>query len=97
MLTTARKIEIATAVMQDNRLGLLFICEILKELINEKLHRQQLIGEMYEFLDHSPSINELWFTADFPEARTERIEFLQKYIHHLKDTENEKKISRIID
>jgi hypothetical protein len=86
-MTTERKIEIATAVLNDPRLGVNQpICWVLPFHTNavERKLIKKLLYEYYKELGGDALFSEYWFTVFMPEARTERIEFLQKYIEHLK-------------
>lgn len=104
MLTTSRKIEIAQAVMDDPRLGKnlcydnkMFIpdsiCNILNGiLLNEREAHYFNLDMLYFFreIGGNPQNGCYWFDHSCEEkSRTERIEFLQKYINHLKQQENE--------
>jgi hypothetical protein len=94
MLTTARKIEIATSVMQDPRLGTFEnttfygICDLVYILMGKK--EDQDFGNCMRGLfvygqGIGVNMGLYWFPLNGPQARTERIEFLQKYIQHLKE------------
>jgi hypothetical protein len=100
MLTTSRKIEIAQAVMEDTSLGhwssLHFqgMCDSIDDIVNTE-------DEFYRFKDdirfyflslglkNHDSFH--WFITSGSQARTVRIEFLKKYIQHLKDNDNEQR------
>ena len=94
MLTTSRKIEIATAVMEDPRLGHrpLFgfegICSCSIDHCSD-IERPVFMSELWDYrMVYSNSWanrDRYWFPIYLPEARTERIEFLKKYIQHLKE------------
>lgn len=97
MLTTQRKIEIATAVMDHPLLGTrtghnLYagICYILGKV--DYKHQQDLILDMAKFnwqIGGYSNTSSYWYTTNGENHKTERIEFLQKYINHLKQQENE--------
>lgn len=96
MLTTERKIEIATAVMNDRLLGeenTMFydfapygICEILLDYAigHEYFVVKRDLSVFANKINIPTPLGEYWFSLEEQIARTERIEFLQKYIDHLK-------------
>ena len=102
-MTTERKIEIATAVMNDPRLGkkqevyIRFIptgiCQLLFIACANDTEHNRMYHQLKKYAN-SIGVNardgKFWFGPDNEvQARTERVEFLKKYIEHLKEKENE--------
>lgn len=97
MLTTSRKIEIATAVMKDKRLGdenrMYYnfvpygICEVLRYYTIEEDYSnfKEDLRKFANKINIATPLGEYWFSMKKNKARTERIEFLTKYIQHLKE------------
>lgn len=92
MLTTQRKIEIAQAVMDHPDLGICGIC-YLAGLTNFKGKEiywfKDSLYIFYRSIGGQLSNGVHCFELGTIKARTERIEFLKKYIEHLKQQENE--------
>ena len=98
-MTTERKIEIATTVMNDPRLGkkqevyIRFIptgiCNILFYSCDDEHEEDNMYYEFKSFacsLGVNAQDGTYWFDKyNEVQARTERVEFLKKYIEHLKE------------
>lgn len=104
-MTTERKIEIATAVMNNPLLGKIVmcrdctyrpygLCSLMEHRFNNKNRWNIFKKELKEFANSIGIVTyrkHWWFNIDSEEkARTERIEFLEKYIEHLKQQSNDK-------
>lgn len=102
-MTTERKIEIATAVMSHPRIGLNIyhktlnfvpnsICNILTGIVDSNSEFEKMYRDLKHFLisiGGDPVCGCYWFDHSCEQkARAERIEFLEKYIEHLKQQEN---------
>lgn len=91
-MTTERKIEIARAVMNNKRLGSVSICSLLLRITNfdnidDMISMREDMYKLYLSFGGESNIDSHWFpliTTTRAKARTERINFLKKYIEHLK-------------
>lgn len=97
-MTTERKIEIVECVMKNNRLGneakhgVVGIYDILSELCNIDDYLL-MSGDIAKFSFDSGELakkDSYHHSKKFPKSQQVRINFLSKYIEHLKAQENER-------
>jgi hypothetical protein len=84
MLTTSRKIEISQAVMEYEDLNLIGICRAFIALKLDEQSFSEIKACMYDFAKSIGVFKEGYWWPRLSE-NTERIEFLEKYIQHLKE------------
>jgi|SRR6478609_8264293 len=100
MLTTQRKIEIAEAMIRNVNTGAILyrgkwqtssvygIC-VTSKWYSKNNHQHELLKKDFRLFAETLGIltfrKRFWFNSECPiKARTERIEFLKKYIEYLK-------------
>lgn len=92
-MTTERKIEIASKVLgQSNWFQYHSICLLIGNIVSTIDELQEIKNSMYAYyrsIGGQKLIDDYWFSVKMPQTITERINFLEKYIEHLKAQENE--------
>lgn len=87
-MTTERKIEIAEGVlMQTSQLEYQGMCTLMCNVvdsIDEALQAKRYMYDYYKIIGGKEEMGWYWFTNIMPKGKNERIEFLEKYIEHLK-------------